>query len=622
MKNYNEYKALIPNDAPPICEGAISELNYIASLCGQAKIEVTSVYDGSPVISLGDTELFLSTGLKSDYHPGGGFNMTSVGDNVFIYSTVESGIMNGIYRFCEEVFGYKFYAMDEIRVETKEIYPVPQFNISDQPTFMGRRLDSYALYHDNIYAARLRQNESVSRVTSEDPRYQGEGNLWSKLTDLSVSHQLVPMDIYQTEENIKKGWWAEKGNQLCWTKAYYDDELFSIMWGNLRQNIIDQPDKMFYMIGQEDNYHNCYCETCKRDYAKYGVGGVFLRMVNRLADEAKKFIDEHQGGREHYIVMFAYHQTEVPPVKVEGNKIVPIDETCIARDNVAIRIAPIRTGVLYSHIDPKINSAGTTAFVGWRVCCKKYTIWDYGSDFHAYIAPYPDLYVIGKNLRFYRDYGVVDVLTQVPAHTVGTEFNALKLFVRANLMWNVDQDENALINDFIDKYYGSAGPKIHEYLDLLYNHYKHLAKEHSYIADINKIVLTSAGYWPFSLLKKMQKIFDEAFALVAENESGERRALLEKRLRQESLFYRFMMFDAHKFQFTYEEQKENVETFERDAKEAGLIAWRNGWKVGVGHLDELIANHKDRLEIMRLAKEISSADNNPLVDYKYTKEWD
>ena len=617
-ENITSFSILLPKGSSPAINFAVEEFNGIMALCGLAPLAVvTEVKDNQKVISLGETELFKATGFVPDYNVGGGYNIKTADGNVFIYSLEPSGIINGVYAFCENVFGYRFYAKDEIRVEKRSEYFVPEFDLSEKPEFMGRRVDSFVLYHDPEYFVRLKQNG----MRMPDEKF-GEGTPWSVLNDQSLAFQLIPRQQYKTEEYVKKGWWSEKGDQLCWTKALYDEELFSVMWGNLRQNIIDQPDKMFYMIGQQDNYHNCYCETCKRAYAKYGVGGTFLRMVNRLADEAKKLIDEHQGGREHYIVMFAYHQTEVPPVKVVDNKIVPIDETCIARDNVAIRIAPIRTGILYSHVDPKINSAGTTAFVGWRVCCKKYTIWDYGSDFHAYVAPYPHWDVIGKNLRFYRDYGVVDVLTQVPAHTIGTEFNALKLYLRAQLMWNVDQDAKALTDDFIDKYYGSAGVKIHEYLELLKKHYAYLAKEHSYIGDINKIVLTSAGYWPFSLLKQMEKIFTEAFELVAKNESGERRAILEKRLRQESLFYRFMMFDAHKFQFTYEEQYENVYSFERDAKEAGFIAWRNGWKIGVGHLDQLIEAHKERLEIMKLANEVSSAENNPLKDYKYMKEWD
>ena len=613
-ENITSFSILLPKDSSPAINFAVEEFNGIMALCGLAPLAVvTEVKDNQKVISLGETELFKATGFVPDYNVGGGYNIKTADGNVFIYSLEPSGIINGVYAFCENVFGYRFYAKDEIRVEKRSEYFVPEFDLSEKPEFMGRRVDSFVLYHDPEYFVRLKQNG----MRMPDEKF-GEGTPWSVLNDQSLAFQLIPREQYKTEEYIKKGWWSEKGDQLCWTKALYDDEMFELLCANLIQNVKDEPTKKFYMLGQTDNSFYCTCPTCQRDYEKYGVSGVFLRLVNRLADRVKAYVDEYQGGREHYLVMFAYLQTEMPPVKIVDNKIMPIDETVIARDNVAIRFAPLRSGVLYPHFDTTVNQSAAAAFIGWQLCAKHYSIWDYGTDFSAYTVPYPDWDVIQKNLTFFKDIGAKDILTQVPAHTAGTEFYAMKLYMRSRLMWDLTLDYKALMHDFMDKYYGAAAPKMEEYLDALREHYSYLQENAAYTGTIYA-PLMQAYVWPYPVLQKFEKIFTEAFALVAEKETGARRELLEKRLRTESLFYRLIKFDSYKNRFTYDEQLKNVQEFERDAKEAGFIAFSNGWKQGRGHLDELISQHYKRLREMKIAKELENADNNPLIEWK--KRW-
>ncbi len=613
-ENITSFSILLPKDSSPAINFAVEEFNGITALCGLSPLSViTEVKDGDKVISIGETDLFKQTGLKPDYNIGGGYNVKSVGDSVFIYSLEPSGLINGVYAFCENVFGYHFYAKDEIRVVKRDTYIVPEFDLSVKPDYIGRRVDSFPLYHDYEYFVRTKQNATVMR----DEKY-GEGTPWARLGDQSLAFQLIPREEYKTEEYIKKGWWSEKGDQLCWTKAYYDEEMFELLCANLIKVVKEEPTKKFYMLGQTDNVFYCTCDTCKRDYEKYGVSGVMLRLANKLADRVKAYIDEYQGGREHYIVMFAYLQTEKPPVKVVDNKIVPLDESCIARDNVMIRFAPLRSGVLYPHINTRVNPHSAGAFIGWRICAKHYTIWDYGTDFSAYVMPYPDWDVIQPNLKFFKEYGAKDILTQVPAHTSGTEFYALKIYMRSRLMWDVNLDYKELISDFIDKYYGAAAPKIEEYLNLLREHYKNLKENSAYSATIYA-PLQQAFVWPYPVIEKIEKIFKEAYALVAEKETGERRLLLEKRLRCESLFYRLIQFDMYKIRYSYDEQVKNLDDFERDAQEAGLIAFSNGWKQGRGHLCDLIAQHRERLEHMKQAIELENAENNPLKDLP--KQW-
>lgn len=521
--NLSLYKLLLPEKTEPAVLFAAEELDEILGLCNIMPLtRIIEKKSGDKVISLGETSLKQAVGLVANPNSGGGYNIDTEDGDVFIYSRDLSGIINGVYGFCERTVGYRFYAEDEIRVEKRDEYYVKEIHVSEKPDFMGRRLDSFQLYHNLKYSLRLRQNESYM---DKDER-MGEGTPWAELHDQSLAFQLIPLERYKTEEFIAKGWWSEKGDQLCWTKAFYDVELFELLCENLIKVIKAQPDKKFYMLGQTDNPWYCECDVCKRDYAKYGVSGVFLRLVNKLADRVKEFIDREQGGREHYLCMFAYLQTLDPPVKVENGKIVPLDSSVVARDNVMIRIAPIESGVMYSHLDARINPHSTASFIGWRAVASHFAVWDYGTDFSAYAVPYPDWDVLADNIRFFKDYGAVDLLTQVPAHTAGTEFAAMKLYVRARLMWDVSLDEEKLYDEFINVYYGAAADSIRKYIAILKKHYEKLKREAAYTATIY-VPLMQAAYWDYGTIEEIERIFEQAYAAVRSSESGERLKFLK-----------------------------------------------------------------------------------------------
>ncbi len=603
---------------------ATAELSRIMMLCGLPYTGVKGCdvmgmvkEDGVPVISLGETPLKKKYGLVADANVGGGYNIKTIDDNVFIYSPEPEGIINGVYHFCREVFGYKFYAMDEERVEIKDEYFVPYFDISEKPDFLGRSLDFYGAYRLPEYGARLRQNAASTHC--EDTYHCGTGTPWAVLGDQSLAFQLIPREEYKTEEYIKKGWWSEKGDQLCWTKAYYDEEMFELLCSRLIDAVKAQPTKLFYMLGQTDNREYCRCLKCQEDYKKYGVSGVFIRLVNKLADRVKAYIDEFQGGREHYLCMFAYLQTEVPPVKMQGNKIVPLDESVIARDNVMIRFAPIEAGVNYSLIDPVKNPHSTCGFIGWKTIAKHFTIWDYGTNFQGYIAPYSDWDVLEKSLRFYKSIGAKDLLTQMPAHTTGTAFWAMKMYMRACLMWDTTLSARDLMNDFIDKYYGKAQDEIREYIALLDEHYARLIKNTPYAGYIWEPIYLGVTF-DKKTLKKIENIFNRAFAK-AKGESVERRPIIEKRLRCETLFYRFTVLCSYIHELDLPTLKKLFAGFKRDALEHNLIAFKNGWRWGNNKMSTFFKSVEQRIERMEKAEQYESAENNPLNGLEYKKQW-
>ena len=206
MANLNSVKLILPENPSPSVLFAADELDSVFALCRVKKPErAASPAAGEKFISLGDTAVKKKYGFEAAKSIGGGYCIRTLDGNYFIYSYEPSGVINGVYGFLERAVGYRFYAMDEIRVDCRDVYETGEIDVDDQPDFAGRRLDSFYLYHDPVYALRLRQNESC---VDADPRL-GEGTLWSELHDQSLAFQLVPLEKYKTEENIAKGWWSE-----------------------------------------------------------------------------------------------------------------------------------------------------------------------------------------------------------------------------------------------------------------------------------------------------------------------------------------------------------------------------------------------------------------------------
>jgi hypothetical protein len=97
-------------------------------------------------------------------------------------------------------------------------------------------------------------------------------------------------------------------------------------------------------------------------------------------------------------------------------------------------------------------------------------VWDYVTDFSNYVLPHPNWFVLGPNVRLFRDYGVMGVFEEGAYAGPGEEMAELRAWVLAQLLWNPQQDDRALIKEFLRGYYGErAGELIERYLELMHD---------------------------------------------------------------------------------------------------------------------------------------------------------
>lgn len=236
-----------------------------------------------------------------------------------------------------------------------------------------------------------------------------------------------------------------KKGQLCMT----NEEMLDEMARNILELLRENPEADVVAVDINDNTNKCECVKCRAvDKAEGSAMGSVLQGVNRVADIV---------GAERPDVLLttmAYLHTRKPPAHIRP------------RDNVMIRLASIER-LSTQPIDSKMNMTVKRDLDNWAKVADKLAIWDYSANLNYPFVPEPRFKVFGPDIRFYRDHGAVSILFE-DSHGFSpvSDFDQMNTWLILQLMWNPDQDERALVEEFLTGFYGAAAPFLLEYLDL------------------------------------------------------------------------------------------------------------------------------------------------------------
>jgi hypothetical protein len=104
--------------------------------------------------------------------------------------------------------------------------------------------------------------------------------------------------------------------------------------------------------------------------------------------------------------------------------------------------------------------------VNWGRITSNIYLWDYTVNFSHHVSPFPNLHVLQPNIRFFTEQGARQHFQQTNTGP-GHEFSELKGYLLGRLLWNPDADAAAVMTDFLDRYYGAAGPWVGKYIAAL-----------------------------------------------------------------------------------------------------------------------------------------------------------
>jgi len=180
--------------------------------------------------------------------------------------------------------------------------------------------------------------------------------------------------------------------------------------------------------------------------------GANLALVNAVAERVEKVYPNVKVGT------LAYWYTRKAP------------KTIKPRHNVQIQLCSIECCELHPINDPDCpkNVEFCKDVTDWKAISDNVWIWNYNTNFSYYDLPFPNLRVIGPNVRFFRDNNAKGVFMQANAMGDAGDMCDLRNYLMARTLWNPELESWPLVEEFCTLHYEDAAPVILEYLKLVH----------------------------------------------------------------------------------------------------------------------------------------------------------
>ncbi|MFT0643917.1 DUF4838 domain-containing protein [Bacteroides thetaiotaomicron] len=500
-----KYIIYIKQDSPKLIHYAANEMaDYLAQTTGAlCKVKgVGRCANNQLVVKVeGENTLaFLSNTLKASAYDE---YMIQIDDSgLTIEGGNARGVLYGVYAFLEDFLQCRWYSSEVRNIPFSGTTRIKPCNIRYKSPVKWREVFYYELC-DSYIAGILklngnaqRQNEiAPNRFTISGGNHAGWGYWCHSL------YSMVSPSLYNSHPEyfpeIKGRRIApageEGGTQLCLTNP----DVLKLSIEKLR-NVMNKPvaympiwadsTATYWSVSQMDGNGNCTCDECKYlDEYDGSPSGSILNYVNKIANE---FPDKK-------IATLAYIYSRKAPryTKPASNVAIQLCAIETARDGINLPIA-----------SSPIHATFRKDMQEWKKICNDIIIWDYIIQFQNLISPFPNFSVMQDNIRFYVENNATGIFCQGNREK-GGEFAELRGYLLSKLLWNPDCDFQAHMKDFLNGYYGAAGPYLYEYIKMMEAELKKSGRRLSMDGEPESHKM---GYLSEECVKKYNELFDKA----------------------------------------------------------------------------------------------------------------
>ena len=574
-KGETQYKIVYSNESPTI----ITAANEISSFIYQASgvsipcyLDSGEVFNTSDkVISVGNTTIYKGSGLEitTDMHKTGYYLKRF--DNTLILNAYDvNGVIGGAYDFLNYTVDLEFYSDDEFELTKMDRVPLLDFDMKFIPYVDVRGILQKPLTKQ--YNQRLRL-------------YAGEGKgHWITFAH-TVIKEYLPFETYGAEH---PDWYNSTRDQVC----YSNEEMRHEMAKQIEKRIADNPDGQYVMIGHEDNWSMCTCDKCTKEQEMYGgYSGQELVFTNKISEEVDAWLANNEPGRRVEYVFFAYQTSQNPPIKTQlvngketpvldaNGNYVPYRDDFNIRDDVIVIYCPIDAD-FSNPFNETTNTAQYNQLKGWSDIFhgsnlyNNILIWSYALAVRDYMVPLNQFAAFKDQVKFYKELGACYVMDQSYYDSCIPCFEALTLYCKAKIMYNINQNYTDLANDFIEHYYGPASETFKDY----YNFFR------SYYASKNVsgsiwTVLSGTNLWPLATIDFLMELMNKCLAEIEplRNTDPERFTKLNDRLRHERLTPIYLYLKNYSSYLTYDQKVEYVNDLAKYTLQYEIVGTGEGY---------------------------------------------
>ena len=388
---------------------------------------------------------------------GEGFVLRTAGPRDLVLAGNEDAFYRGteyaVYELLERL-GCRWYFPGEFGqvLPEQETITVPDLDVEQSPSFVVRNIwmsgwaDDTGDHPDWL----IRNKGTLHRPFA----FASDGSI-GRLAPPEIYEDVHP-EIYAMGPDGQRRSRGPKGElhltMLCVTNPLTEE----IAVRTVREYFRDHPEANSYGFSAPDWSPRCHCDACvAADHAfeidsglDVSISDAYFNFVNNVAHGVNAEYPDR------YIVILAYDNRVRPPEGLDRpwNRNIVVQ---LARLGVsALRPIPGGGDIFARRRERTIKA--------WARLGPKMVIYDY--DPHATLnrMPFWNVHSIRSNLPFYRDHGVVGFTTEGHNTFLRTGLN---YYVRARLMWDVEADVDALVDDFHRRFFGPAEGPMRAFFD-------------------------------------------------------------------------------------------------------------------------------------------------------------
>ncbi len=459
-----DYRIVLPAEPSSTERIAAAELaKYLQQISGAAfevADDASAETAAEIIVGFGRRTAALLPGYDYGELGHDGFIIKTIGTKLVLAGGKKRGTMYAVYSFLEDYLGCRWWTPAEELVPERRMIDILPIDRKDIPFFISR--DTLCISNregGNNWPLKHKLNGSGAAVTAEEGgkvRIYPGGHSFSALID--------PKEHFDEHPE----WFAlidgeRKPYQLCTS----NEEVVAKCIETVKRWIVEHPDVDIFSVSQDDGPGFCHCPECEAIYEEEGQPykpnpmGAQLRLANRVAEAIE---DEYPDKLIHTL---AYFFTVNPPTKTKPRK------------NVLIRLCDYESCMSHPLVDCAYPVAAEQTypkrFVSlvrqWGELSDRLFVWDYLTNFHNYLQPMPNLHVMQKDMQFFAENNVVGMYMQ-SAYGAGVkgDFQDLRNYLSAKLMWDPYFDFERSMDEFLSFYYGTAAaPLLKQWIEFMAN---------------------------------------------------------------------------------------------------------------------------------------------------------
>lgn len=541
-KGEAQYVILLPDAPSPVEATAASELKKHLDEITNANFSIVheSEADRSqPLLVVGNSSIARSLlpDIDATQLPYDGIVVETIGKDIIMLGHPDRGTLYAVNTFLEEGAGVRWWTSTESYIPKAKKLKVPPLHIHHAPHLTYREAFYKDALKDEAFAVRMKCNGDFAKIS---PEYGG----YHKFQYFVHSFYTImpPRDYFDKHPewySMIDGERTSHHAQLCLSNDAMREEFTKNVLNTLRTT----PDIDFISISQNDSGEDgrsCQCDACQAIVNEEGSeSGPVIRFVNAVAEEIEKEFPHI------WVETLAYRYTRTAPLKVKPRK------------NVVVRLCTIECSFSEPLGEGEQNKALRDDMEAWSNIADNLFVWDYVTNFVWYMLPHPNLHLLADNVRFFIENNTIGLFEQGDLYCDAGDFVRMRNWVISRLMWNPDLDENRLIDEFLEGYYGEkAAPYLRQYWELL----SHSAKESDVF--LSCYMNDTSGWLTVPVYTQAVSLMEKAIAVTKDQ-------TLKDRLRREEIPLKFVLLLENE-RFKLYEQENNISSITPSNPEEAL----------------------------------------------------